>query len=346
MPSLYSRIAGCLAGLALGDALGIPTQPAPEATRARYGIICGFVAPHADDPFGHAGLRAGQITDDTQVALALVQAIIRERAFSLDIAAQALLAWLESVDAEHSPYLGPSTKAAYRALKRGVPPTESGLGGATNGAAMRVAPLGFLSANHETVVRYAVWSAMPTHNTPLGLASAAAVAAAVAAAGRGSPLSDLIEGAAQAAALGARLYAGPPTFIPAPDMARRIRWAVERAHACPTPGRDPLTWPQAVWQTLREVYDLVGAGMAAHETVPAAFALIALADGDPLTAALLAANLGGDGDTIGAIAGAVCGAYHGLEAIPAEMLNILESVNGLNFCQLARAYLDTISALG
>ncbi|MCS6911424.1 MAG: ADP-ribosylglycohydrolase family protein, partial [Anaerolineales bacterium] len=74
MPHFLLRIAGCLAGLALGDALGTPTQPTPEATRARYGIICGFVAPHADDPFGHAGLRAGQITDDTQAALALVHA--------------------------------------------------------------------------------------------------------------------------------------------------------------------------------------------------------------------------------------------------------------------------------
>lgn len=346
MPSPVSRVAGCLASLALGDALGTPTQPTPEATRARYGIICGFVAPHADDPFGHAGLRAGQITDDTQAALALVRAVIRERAFSLDIAARALLAWLDSIDAEHTPYLGPSTKAAYRALKRGVPPTESGLGGATNGAAMRVAPLGFLSGDRETVVRYAVWSAMPTHNTPPGLASAAAVAAAVAAAGRDFSLSDLIEGAAQAATLGTSLYAGPPIFTPAPDMARRIRWAVELVRHCPTPGRDPLAWPQPVWQTLRELYDLVGAGMAAHETVPAAFALIALAEGDPLTAALLAANLGGDGDTIGAIAGAVCGAYHGLEAIPAEMVSTLESVNGLNFRQLASAYLDTISTLG
>ncbi|MDW8328206.1 MAG: ADP-ribosylglycohydrolase family protein, partial [Anaerolineales bacterium] len=175
MPSLHSRISGCLA---LGDALGTPTQPTPEATRARYGIICGFVAPHADDPFGHAGLRAGQITDDTQAALALVHAVIRKCTFSLDIAAQALLDWLEGVDVESSPYFGPSTKAAYRALKRGVSPTESGLGGATNGAAMRVAPLGFLSADREVVVRYAVWSAMPTHNTPPGLASAAAVAAA------------------------------------------------------------------------------------------------------------------------------------------------------------------------
>ncbi|MDW8328262.1 MAG: ADP-ribosylglycohydrolase family protein, partial [Anaerolineales bacterium] len=186
----------------------------------------------------------------------------------------------------------------------------------------------------------------PTHNTPPGLASAAAVAAAVAAAGRDLSLNDVIESAAQAATLGAQNYTGPPAFTPTPDLARRIRWAVDLTRACPAPGRDPRNWPEPVWQTLRELYDLVGAGMSAHETVPTAFALIALADGDPLTATLLAANLGGDGDTIGAIAGAVCGAYRGLEAIPTEMVTTLEIVNGLDFRQLAQDYLDTISVFG
>lgn len=344
MPSLHSRIAGCLAGLALGDALGTPTQPTPEATRARYGVITGFVAPHTDDPFGHAGLRAGQVTDDTQAALALVRAFLSERRFSLEIAAEALLSWLDDVDAERSPYIGPSTKAAYHALKRGRPPTESGLGGATNGAAMRVAPLGFLSTDFETVVRSAVWSAMPTHHTPLGLASAAAVASAVAATRRSASLPDVIEAAGHGATRGAELYAGPPSFTPVPDLARRIHWAVNLVSACPTPGRDPLAWPETVWQTLRDLYDLAGAGMAAHETVPTAFGLVALSGGDPLAAALLAANLGGDGDTLGAIAGAICGAWRGVESLPAEILATLESVNGLSFQQLAQQYLAVIQA--
>jgi len=343
---MLSKIAGCLAGLALGDALGTPTQPTPEATCARYGIITGFITPHADDPFGHAGLRAGQITDDTQAALALVKAVIREQNFSLEIAAQALVGWLDSVDAAHSPYVGPSTKAAYAALKRGVPPTESGLGGATNGAAMRVAPLGFLSNNLEQVAQYAAWSAMPTHHTPLGLASAAAVAYAVTVGADGHPpLHDVISSAALGAEWGARLYAGPLSFAPMPNLARRIRWAVSLVQGVERPSRNPLAWPESVWRKLRELYDLVGAGMAAHETAPTAFALVAWADGDPLVATLLAANLGGDGDTIGAIAGAVCGAQAGIESISPELLSVLENVNGLNFWKLAEDYAQAVKRM-
>ncbi len=344
MIPLVSRIAGCLAGLALGDALGTPTQPTPEATRARYGRIRTFLAPHPDDPFGHAGLRAGQITDDTQAALALVQAVLQKRAFSVDIAAEALLAWLDSIDAAHSPYVGPSTKAAYHALKRGVPATASGLGGTTNGAAMRVAPLGFLARDPEAVNDYAVWSALPTHNSPVGLASAAAVAGAVRAAASGAELPGLIAAAGESAQAGARRYAGPPLFAVAPDLGRRIAWAVSLAAEGPRALPDPDDWPESVWARLRTLYDLVGAGLAAQDSVPTALALVTLADGDPLTAARLAANLGGDGDTIGAIAGALGGALRGLDAIPADLVQTLEQVNGLDFRRLAQDYLAVLHA--
>lgn len=344
MPTRVSRAAGCLAGLALGDALGTPTQPTPAATRARYGLIRTFLAPHPDDLFGHAGLRAGQITDDTQAALALVRAVVRRRSFSVEIAAEGLLAWLDSIGAAESPYVGPSTRAAYQALKRGAPPAESGLGGVTNGAAMRVAPLGFLADDFDAVVRYAAWSAMPTHNSPIGLASAAAVAGAVRAAAGGEGLPAVITSACEAARQGAALYAGPPLFATAPDLGRRIAWAVSLPEGV-TVGPDPDAWGPDVWRVLRDVYDYVGAGMAAHESVPAALALAVLAGGDAWTAALLAANLGGDGDTIGAMAGAVCGALRGIESLPAGAVAAVERVNGLDFRELAREYLEAVPAL-
>ncbi|MBL8055401.1 MAG: ADP-ribosylglycohydrolase family protein, partial [Anaerolineales bacterium] len=342
MLTRLSRAAGCLAGLALGDALGTPTQPTLALTRARYGLIRGFRAPDPDDPFGHAGLRAGQITDDTQAALALVRAVISRRAFSVEIAAAGLLDWLDSINAADSPYVGPSTKAAYQALRRGVPPTESGLGGATNGAAMRVAPLGFLADEPAAVVRGAVWSALPTHNSPNGLAGAAAVAGAVRAAASGQALPAVIAAAGEAARQGAAWYAGPPLMAPAPDLGRRIAWAVSLT-AGVTAGPDPAVWGSEVWRVLGEVYDLVGAGMAAHESVPAALALVSLAGGDSWTAALLAANLGGDGDTIGAMAGAIGGALGGIESLPAEAVATLEAVNGLDFRKLARDYLEAVN---
>jgi ADP-ribosylglycohydrolase len=55
--------------------------------------------------------------------------------------------------------------------------------------------------------------------------------------------------------------------------------------------------------------------------------IVALAEGDPRRAALLVAELSGDADTIGSIACAVCGAWSGVEAIPAEWVTTLQRAN-------------------
>ena len=55
----------------------------------------------------------------------------------------------------------------------------------------------------------------------------------------------------------------------------------------------------------------------------------------PARCARLAANLGGDTDTIGAMATGICGAFAGVGAIPAADLALLRSVNELSFDELA-----------
>ena len=54
--------------------------------------------------------------------------------------------------------------------------------------------------------------------------------------------------------------------------------------------------------------------LATQESVPAAFAVLALHPDDPWQACLTAASLGGDSDTIAVMAGAIAGACHGMTA--------------------------------
>ena len=66
------RAIGALYGLAIGDALGMPTQTMSRAGIAgRYGVIDRFRAADAEHPFA-SGLPAGHITDDTEQALHLL----------------------------------------------------------------------------------------------------------------------------------------------------------------------------------------------------------------------------------------------------------------------------------
>ena len=74
-----------------------------------------------------------------------------------------------------------------------------------------------------------------------------------------------------------------------------------------------------------EVADLLGTGIEAEFSVPAATYAF-LAHPDSFAQSLLfAVKMGGDTDTIGAMCGAISGAFHGHDAIPPKWLDALEN---------------------
>ncbi|GFP19603.1 hypothetical protein HKBW3S03_01108 [Candidatus Hakubella thermalkaliphila] len=58
--------------------------------------------------------------------------------------------------------------------------------------------------------------------------------------------------------------------------------------------------------------------------------------GDPVPAVLIAANYGGDADTVGAMVGGICGAFSGIEAFPRQYIEKIERVNNLGLEVYAR----------
>jgi poly(ADP-ribose) glycohydrolase ARH3 len=64
--------------------------------------------------------------------------------------------------------------------------------------------------------------------------------------------------------------------------------------------------------------------VTAIEAVPPAIASFVFSDGFE-QAVIRAVNLGGDTDTLGAMAGAVAGAYYGASNIPSRWLQVLEN---------------------
>ena len=86
------------------------------------------------------------------------------------------------------------------------------------------------------------------------------------------------------------------------------------------------------------IYSLVGTSLATQESVPAAFAVLSAVPGDPWQACLLAASLGGDCDTIAAMAGAIGGAVHGLAAFPPHAVEVIDA-QGLALADLADSLL-------
>jgi ADP-ribosylglycohydrolase len=331
-----SRARGALYGLAIGDALGMPTQLLSRGEiRARWGgLLHGFEPAPPGHPIA-AGLPAGAITDDTEQAVLLGRLLVRGGG-SLDPRelAEALVRWERDMTARGSrDLLGPSTKRAVAAVLAGMPLEEAGASGTTNGAAMRIPPIGIAvplnlpaapssvpdpEVSLSTLVDQVVAASMVTHNTSLALAGAAAVAAAVSAGVSGASIST----ATTIAVAAARIAAGRGHWVAGADVAARIQWATGLVA-----GRDPAAAAELI-------YTLVGTSLATQESVPAAFAVLAAVPDDPWQACLLAASLGGDGDTIGAMAGAVAGACHGVGAFPPHALAVIDA-HGLGLTALA-----------
>jgi ADP-ribosylglycohydrolase len=311
------RALGAFYGLALGDALGMPTQVMSRRDVVRaYGTLTGFAPAGPDNPVS-AGMPAGSVTDDTEQAV-IVGRLLVEGGGHIDPLrfAHELLGWEKGMKAKGSfDLLGPSTKAALDMVARGVPPEEAGRYGTTNGAAMRVTPVGvaFDARHSEPFLDRVVESCQVTHDTTVGIAGAAAVAAAVSTGVGGGTLKDAVAAAVRAARAGAERG----HWIAGADIASRIEWASGLVAGVPEA------------EALDLICSLVGTSVASQESVPAAFAVLSVAGGDPWRSALLAANLGGDSDTIGAIAGAVAGSVAGLAALPADAVTTLRTVNDL-----------------
>jgi ADP-ribosylglycohydrolase len=301
----------------------------PVQSLSRAEIVAGYgplVSEFRPGPDWHplaAGLPAGSVTDDTEQAVLLARLVVAGGG-EVDAAdlARDLLAWEESMRARGSlDLLGPSTRQALAALAAGAGVAAAGRAGLTNGAAMRITPVGIATASRDPglLEDRVVAASRLTHNTGVALAGAAAVAMAVSAGIDGDPLPNAISRAVAAAASAA----GRGHWAAGADVAARISWATGLAVGL---SQDQL---------IDTVYRLVGTSLATQESVPAAFAIAAACPGDPWLACRIAASLGGDCDTIAAMTGAICGACHGAGAFPDTARRTVARVNSLDLGPLA-----------
>ncbi|MDT7797116.1 MAG: hypothetical protein QOI78_549 [Actinomycetota bacterium] len=312
------RALGAFTGLAVGDALGMPTQSMSRAAiAAAYGPVTELLTAVAEQPIAPS-MPAGSVTDDTEQAILLARLLIDGRG-TVDphVFADALLIWeADMVRRGSADLLGPSTKLALSRLQDGVPADEAGRTGTTNGAAMRVTPVGIATPSEDlhALVDAVVATARVTHNTSLGIAAAAAVAAVVSAGVDGASLTEALDAGERAAVVGGeRGY-----WAAGGEIAARIGWA--------------RGWVRGMAHdaVADAVGKVIGTSVASQESVVAAFALAEAMGDDPAAALRLAAGLGGDTDTVAAICGAMLGAAHGVDAIPADLAETVLRVNQLD----------------
>ena len=300
----YNRALGAITGLAIGDALGMPTQSMSAQSIRRFygGPIVGLVDAVSQQPIA-PNMKAGSVTDDTEQAFLLAKRIIADKG-NLDNNkyAQNLLDWEAQMREKGSlDLLGPSTKSALQALVNGVSPEETGKFGTTNGGAMRATPIGIAFKPGESLANAARKSCLITHNTTQGIESTTLIAAAVSLGIEGceNPLKEAIKFVKSLPKYG--------NWSAKASVISRVEFFTKKAEelCCLSKSDDDFA---------EMLQNDCGTSVEANESVAAAFAIATRFIDDPTKAACFAASIGGDTDTIAAMCSAMLGSKYGAQA--------------------------------
>jgi ADP-ribosylglycohydrolase len=322
---LEQRVLGCLMVAALGDALGAATETytRQEITTRFGGPVRELHTPAADTPA--AGHAPGRVTDDASQMFALARLLAdSDGELDVDIWRETLAEWLRS--SPEADLAGPSTRRALEPGSGERHAWRDARVGATNGAAMRVAPAGLVLAGDPAGAVDLAWlSCQPTHDTQVAAAGAGAIAAGVAAAL--DPDADVLSVARacrRGAQLGEAVGAERGRCVPSASVARRIDLAISVALRAAT-----------IEEALEEIDAVVGTSVMVVESVPAAVGLFVATGGQPFEVVTAAASVGNDSDTIATMAGALAGALRGLGSVPHDLVQQVREANDVDIDALA-----------
>ena len=287
---LLDKFLGSALGTFVGDALGEPVEGwSHRAIYAQFGLLDKMLQAE------------GRYTDDTQMMIGILETLLEKRGFDPAVCAKK---FQENFDPGRG--YGRRIYGVMDRIRQGIPWDRVGTDSFGNGGAMRVAPIGcFYYFDLETIKAKAVLSAQITHNHPEGLAGAVAQATAVGLAFQYGLSGEPIRPEKFLDTITAQVTNVDKGFAQVLDRIKSIRRG-------------------AVLEVIEAIAARYNLSLRAIESVPAAIGAFLLTDSFR-DAVVLAVNLGGDTDTIGAMAGAISGAYYGYGEMPKNWLNSLEN---------------------
>ncbi len=286
-PTLHDRFRGCLVGHAIGDAIGAPFEGlTDDLIYHSFGL--------ARDIVKHPPVEQLTYTDDTQMMIGVAEALLEHGQIIPETLCRAF-----TNNYEPNRGYGQGARKILEAMKSGqdvqaLATTIFSGGSYGNGAAMRVSPIGLLFHDDEQKIKeQARLSAMPTHVHPLGIEGAILIASAI-----GYVIRENI-------------------------FDRQHFFRTLATYVC----EDEFLWQLSLAAKLKPGDSLASFGnsIEAHHSVVTSLACFA-ENSDSFTDVIARAiALGNDTDTIAAMAGAISGAYLGIQAIPQHYIDMYEN---------------------
>jgi ADP-ribosyl-[dinitrogen reductase] hydrolase len=278
------RYLACLLGLACGDAVGTTVEFKP---RGSFQPLTDMVG---GGPFG---LKPGQWTDDTSMALCLAESLIECNGFDPDDQMQRYVRWwregyLSSTGRCFD--IGNTVATALQRFRKTGDPYSGSTDpySAGNGSIMRLAPVPMFYADDlQQVVYYAAESSRTTHGAQEAMDGCRLFGVMLARALRGGTKAEI-------------LFDSHLALFSEGELA-------------------PTIWDIALGRYKDKRRDEVSGTGYVVESLAAALWCFWQTD-SYRDAILLAANLGDDADTTAAVCGQIAGAFYGVEAIPESWL--------------------------
>ena len=283
MTTIQLRYQGCLLGLAAGDALGTTVEfKAPGSFSPLTDMIGG----------GPFGLKKGQWTDDTSMALCLAESLITCRSFDARDQMERYTRWwkLGYLSSNGRCFdIGNTVAQALQCYTCTGDPFAGSTNpySAGNGSLMRLAPVPlFFASNPEAAIHFSAESSRTTHAATTCLDACRYFAGLLIGALQGVSKDELLS----------------PRYAPVEQL-----W--ERMPLCPE--IDKIANGSFKRKNPPEI---VGSGYVVESLEAVLWAFNRSANFEE--GCLLAVNLGHDADTTGAIFGQLAGAYYGAAGIP------------------------------
>ena len=286
--TLRSRYLGAMLGLACGDAVGTTVEFSP---RGAFRPVTDMVG---GGPFG---LKPGQWTDDTSMALCLAESLLTKGAFDpLDQMTRYVNWWRRGYLSSTGTCfdIGMTVRSALSRFALSGDPYSGSIDPNTagNGSLMRLAPVVlFAYPDVGTTLQYAADSSRTTHGAPEAVESCQLFA---------SLLCGTLSGVRKE-----RLFAELPYSANEPKLVELARGAF----------------------ISKDEDDIRGSGYCVQSLEAALWCFWNTESFEE--AVLRAVNLGEDADTTGAIVGQIAGAYYGVEAIPSKWIELLAMRNDI-----------------
>jgi len=290
-----TRAKGILYGLAIGDALGRVTEfKSLHSIKSSYGLD--GITDLPDQAL---------FTDDTQMSIAIAEALVRSGDKDLETIMQAVkdefVKWYHSPENTRAP--GRTCLTGVANMEKAIHWSKSGIAGSKGcGSAMRSAPIGYFYQNKpERLKQVARASGICTHGHP----------------------------AADAACIGAAyLVKLALDGIPPESLIIELLSFTEGISG---------EWDEAIlkieqcldWEDEEDALSFLGEGWVGEEAVALALYCFLKYPDSYEKVVIRGANTNGDSDSIACIGGSISGAYLGVEAIPDDWISRIESTQYL-----------------